>query len=323
MPIAQTISYRHHLKKFTRDYFSRRGYLEVDTPVITICPGTEVHLQYFDTSWVDFKGIGHKRFLRSSPELHMKRLVAQGAGKIFQLGPCFRNHGELSPWHNPEFFMLEWYQVGQSYLGLIEETESFLRETADAMASITGVPSDKVLPQKIERIRVADAFIEFAGIPLVDGDPDLAGKAVHAGVISVRPADNFETAFFKILIEVIEPALARLGACVLYDYPPSQAALAVVEDGRACRFEFYVGRVELCNGFYELTGEQENRSRALDAMRAREACGYDSVPLDEDFFKAMSSFSSPCSGNALGFDRWVTLLANADSLDVALAFRGV
>jgi lysyl-tRNA synthetase class 2 len=323
MHLAKTVGYRHHLKRITREYFSQRGYFEVDTPVITICPGTEVHLQYFDTSWVDSQGSHHNRFLRSSPELHMKRIVARGIGKVFQLGPCFRNHGELSPWHNPEFFMLEWYQVGQSYMGLIDETENFLRETAEAMASVTGVASNRILPVKIERLKVADAFLEFAKIPMIDGDPELARKAIAAGVISVRPSDDFETSFFKILIEVIEPALEKLGACVLYDYPPSQAALAVVDQGRACRFEFYAGRVELCNGFYELTGEQENRNRALEAMNARRACGYDEVPLDEEFFKDMSAFSSPCGGNALGFDRWLTLLSGGENLDVALLFRGI
>ena len=322
MSRARTIENRHHLKKISRDYFSQRGYLEVDTPVLTVCPGTEVHLQYFDTAWIDSAGARHRRFLRSSPELHMKRIMADGADRIFQLGPCFRNHGELSPWHNPEFFMLEWYESGQTYHGLIDETEGFLRETAEAMAHVTQVPPEKILPAKIERLRVADAFWEFAKISLLDGDQDLAQKAISAGVVSVRPTDDFETSFFKILIETIEPALAKLGACVLFDYPPSQAALAVVEEGRACRFEVYIGRVERCNGFFELTGEEANRARASEAMAARQACGYEPIPVDEDFLRCMAKFSKPCAGNALGFDRWLALLTQSESLDLAFAFRG-
>lgn len=323
MQINKILQYRHHLRKLTRDFFSEKGFIEVDTPIVTVCPGTEVHLQYFDTCWTDSFGNKHKRFLRSSPELHMKRLVAAGASKIFQIGACFRNHGELGPWHNPEFSMLEWYEVEQSYEGLISETENFLRSTADGMASLTGIPMNELLPNRFEKIRVSEAFQQFARISLTDQDPDLAAKAISLGVISVRPEDDFETAFFKILIEKVEPGLAGLGACVLYDYPPSQAAMAMVEQGRACRFEYYVGRVELCNGFFELTGEIENRTRAVDAMKARKACGYDDVPLDEKFFQAMAGFDRPCAGNALGFDRWLALLCRYESIDAALLFRGI
>lgn len=312
---------RHHLKRITRDFFYNREYREVDTPIITVCPGTEVHLQYFDTAWEDLAGNRYKRYLRSSPELHMKRLAAYGNSKIFQLGACFRNRGELGPWHNPEFFMLEWYHVGQTYLGLITETEEYLRESADQMATITGRNPDQFLPKRFQKITVSDAFKEFAQVTLIDGDESLADQAIASGVISVQPSDDFETAFFKTLIEKVEPALERFGGCVLYDYPPSQAALAVVDAGRACRFEFYVGRVELCNGFYELTGEQANRIRAREAQKCRERFGYDAIPLDDDFFTDMAKFTSPCAGNALGFDRWLSLLCGSENLNSAILFR--
>lgn len=103
----------------------------------------------------------------------------------------------------------------------------------------------------------------------------------------------------------------------------SQAALSVVQDGRASRFEYYLGRVEICNGFFELTGEAENRARVGEAMRERAKQGFPPVPEDDDFYRAMGQFTGPCSGNALGFDRWLALLRGAENLDSAIVFRGL
>ena len=167
LPILQS---RNALKRATRNFFDRRQYLEVETPIVTRCPGTEVHLQYFETNWQDYRGQSHKRWLRSSPELHMKRLMAEGVERAYQVGPCFRNHGESSEWHNPEFTMLEWYQSDLSYHGMIRETEDYLRATADDLASITGLAPEKILPPSFEWIGVFDAFKNWAGIDLVDGD---------------------------------------------------------------------------------------------------------------------------------------------------------
>ncbi len=321
--LISILKHRDALKRATRSFFERLDYLEVDTPVVTRCPGTEVHLQYFQTSWQDQLGKVHQRWLRSSPELHMKRIMSEGLDRAYQMAPCFRNSGELSEWHNPEFTMLEWYQIGLSYHGMIRETEEFLRATADAMASVTGIRPENILPAKFEWMGVFDAFKNWAGIDLCDGDPELAAKALKAGVISVQKADDFETAYFKVLIERIEPRIAAIKGCVLMDYPASQAALAVVDNGKASRFEFYLGRVELCNGFYELTGESENRQRIGEAMALRRAQGYPDVPEDEEFYHAMSRFVRPCAGNALGFDRWLALVAGASTLDAAISFRGI
>jgi lysyl-tRNA synthetase class 2 len=319
--IPEALKRRDKLRTATRDFFANRGYLEVETPILTQCPGTEVYLHYFATEWVDHISQKHPLFLRSSPELHMKRLLAHGIPCAFQLGPCFRNKGEFSPWHNPEFTMLEWYQKSQTYAGLIAETEDYLRQTAAAMASITGIDPKTVLPASFNKIKVFDAFAEYAGITLLDQDPDLAAKARAAGVISVREDDDFETAYFKTLIEKIEPAIMSMEGCILMDYPPSQAALAVVENGVAQRFEYYIGRVEICNGFYELTGEQANRERIGAALRERIKQGNEPVPEDENFYRDMALFTEPCAGNALGFDRWLTLLSGATDLAAILPFR--
>jgi len=324
-PLA-ALQLRAGLKNALRDFFGQRGYLEIDTPVGVTCPGTEVHLGYFRTEWRDFRGEARALHLRSSPELHMKQALAltkDGPGRLFQMGPCFRNDGELSPWHHPEFTMLEWYETGISFAAFVDQTEELLRETharlAPAVARAGGTPL--VLPRAFARFTVAEAFQQFARLTLIDGDPELATQAREAGVISVRPDDDFETAFFKVLLEKVEPALAAMSGAVLLDYPPSQAALASVNGGVAKRFEFYVGRVELCNGFEELLDLATNRARIRESLERRRLLGHEVPPEDEDFYAALATGLAPCCGNALGFDRWLALLMGDAELDHAVPFR--
>jgi lysyl-tRNA synthetase class 2 len=292
-----------------------------------ISPGTEIHLGYFESKWIDFDGTSHSVWLRSSPELHLKQALGAGVKRVWHLGPCYRNGGELSEWHHPEFTMLEWYSRGASMKKFIDETEDLLRAVEEAARKFhkdSRKPRDfdfKALPRQFRRLGVFEAFEEFVGVKLIDLDPELSAKALAAGVISVQKNDSFETAFFKILIEKIEPALEKLQGCVLQDWPPSQAALAKIEKGRAKRFEFYVGRVELCNGFAELLGEAENRKRLAEAQSARAAAGNAAVPPDEDFLRSMGNGIPATCGNALGFDRLLALLAGQASITNVLPFR--
>ena len=328
---------RAALKGSIREFLGLRGSVEIDTPVLVVCPGVEVHLGYFCTSWVDHRGSAHPLFLRSSPELHMKQALSLGLTKIFQLAACFRNGGELSPWHHPEFTMLEWYEAGVGFHEFIDQTEELLRFTREQLASRFPGRVALRLPGRFVRMRVEDAFREFAGIALVDRDPELARKA--KGIGSVSDGDDFETAYFKLLVDVVEPGIERLGGVVLHDYPPSQAVLSRVEGGWAKRFEFYLEGVELCNGFLELTDPGENRRRVLEALdrRRSEAGGVlpgqrpsepgtrgetGSVPIpDEEFFRALDAGIPPCAGNALGFDRWLALLLGERGIARVIPFR--
>jgi lysyl-tRNA synthetase class 2 len=299
---------RAALRKAVRVFFESRGYLEVDTPVLVACPGVEVHLGYFSTEWCDAAGRKHPLFLRSSPELHMKRVLAHGPARIFQIATCFRNDGELTPWHHPEFSLLEWYEAGAGFEAFMDQTEELLR-----------------LPPRFRRLRVEEAFREFAGLSLVDRDPGLARKAREQGIPSVGEDDDFETAFFKILVDRVEPGLASIGGAVLYDYPASQAVLAKVEGGWAKRFEFYLGGVELCNAFLELTDPGENRRRIEEAYARRGVLsghtgGAQPVP-DEEFFRDCAAGIPPCAGNALGLDRWLALLLGQNGIAGVIPFR--
>ncbi len=316
-PLADTLKSRARLKAAVREFFSGTGagYLEVDTPVGVICPGTEVHLGYFETAWRDHQKREHRLFLRSSPELHMKQaLAALGEGGIFQLATCFRNDGEISAWHHPEFTMLEFYETGTSYHDFIARTEALLTATREAFKATK-------VPKTFRRVTVAEAFREWAGLELEDEDPELAPRGKSAGIRSLRGDEDFETAFFKILIDRIEPGIEREGAVVLHDYPASQAALAMVEGEVARRFEFYVGRAELCNGFQELLDPAANRARIRAAMARRKALGSVVPDEDEDFYAALENGLKPCCGNALGFERWLALLLGRDGIASAVPFR--
>jgi len=324
---------RDHLQRFIREFFHRRRYIEVDTPMGVLCPGTEVHLNYFSTKWTDHRGIDRPLFLRSSPELHLKQAIAAGVPRAFHLARCFRNKGEMSAWHHPEFTMLEWYETKITYEGMIKQTESLIHEAAKTIKALARKKkwdlSPTPLPRVFTRISVADAFHEFAKLDLVDQDPDLARKARAMGYHSVRTDDDFETAYFKILLDKIEPSLARIGGAVLMDYPPSQSALAVIKGGVARRFEFYVASpiqpqtevVEICNGFEELLGEEENRRRIKAANLLRAAAGNAPVPEDPDYFAALGRGLAACCGNALGFDRLLALALGESNLDRVIPFR--
>ncbi len=333
MSTADLWAARDYLQRLIRDFFHQRRYIEVDTPIAVISPGTEVHLNYFSTVWKNYQGREHELFLRSSPELHLKQAVANGIAKAFHLARCFRNDGEMSPWHHPEFTMLEWYETKISYQKIIEQTEELIGESFAACKRLArskkwNIQAAKI-PKKFTRISVADAFREFVGIDLVDEDPELAAKARAAGCISVGATDSFETAYFKVLLDRIEPGLAGMGGAVLMDYPPSQAALAVIKGGVARRFEFYVSSpiapttavVELCNGFEELLGEKENRERVKEAAILRAQAGHAPVPEDPDFYAALSGGLAPCCGNALGFDRLLALALGESSIDRVIPFR--
>ncbi len=318
---AQTFALRNALAAAVRQFFGQRNFLEVETPILVPCPGTEPHLEYFASDWRDARRQKHRVFLRSSPELHMKQLLAAGHSRIFQIAPCFRNHGEMGPWHHPQFSMLEWYETGIDFYSYMDQTLDLLRETCDQMRTNFNDSIVFQVPKSVPRFSVAEAIAASCRIQLVDGDPDLATKARTAGVTSVNTDDNFETAFFKIMLECVEPFLARHPLSILHSYPASQAALAKVEGGIAQRFEIYAQHVELCNAFHELTDAVENRRRFEDSQRHRAQQGATQIHEDPDFWDALDAGLPPSCGNALGLDRWLAILLGVPGLDQVVPFR--
>jgi elongation factor P--(R)-beta-lysine ligase len=292
---------RHAVTRGLRAHLDERGLLEVETPAMVPCPGLDVHLDA-----IEVLGMRAPRWLHTSPEYQMKRLLTTSVPGVYQLGKAFRR-GERGTLHEPEFTMLEWYRTFASADDLMRDTEALVADVAQRVLGTTHVPGiahavDVVAPW--ERLRVADAFERYAGISLE--------SVVHD-----------DDRYYRTLAEQIEPNLGRERPVFLTHYPARMASLARLceDDPRyAERFEAYVDGVELCNGFGELTDPVEQRARLERDRAERSKLGRSVYPLDERFLSALQEGIPPSAGNALGVDRLVMLLAGAKHIDEVLAF---
>jgi elongation factor P--(R)-beta-lysine ligase len=278
-----------------RTFFLGEGFLEVQTPIRMPAPAPESHIDAIPADgW----------FLSTSPELHMKRLLAAGYEKIFQIAPAFRR-AERGRLHHPEFQLLEWYRWNSNYELLKQDCRKLLQHICISI----GLPVDfnyQGRPLQVEgewqHLTVRQAFLRFAG-----WDP----------FSSFNP-DRFDLD----LVQEIEPHLGFPQPCILTDYPPFQAALARLKSGApsvAERFELYWAGIELANGFSELTDAEEQRARFLETLEVRRQRGASVYPLPKNFLACMENLE-PCSGIALGIDRLVMLLTDAECLDQVVAF---
>jgi lysyl-tRNA synthetase class 2 len=288
----------------------------------------EVHLRAFRTRFAPHLGAGAARmlWLRTSPELALKRLLAAGAGPVFELARVWRN-GEVSPRHQPEFTMLEWYRPGFGLAALMDETEAYLRAVCPPVVAHGGVATDLALP--FERLTMAEAFDRWCGgldILATEGeDARLAAAAARIGS-PARPGEGWEDLFFRLLLERVEPRLGRGRATFLTHWPLPQAALArrdPADPRAALRFELFAGGLELANAFDELTDPVEQRARfAHDVARRRAETGEEGWDVDEDFLAALEHGMPAGSGIALGFDRLAMLAAGAREIRDVLWLPG-
>ena len=308
---------RARLTAETRAFFTARGYREVETPALVPTPGAEVHLRAFATRYEAHLGQGVSRdlWLRTSPELALKRLLVAGAGPVFELARVWRN-GEASPRHASEFTMLEWYRPGLGFAGLMTETEEFIRAVAPPIVAHGDVTTDLSLP--FERITMAEAFARWCnGLDILgtEGDTARLHAAAQAAGFTPRADEGWEDLFFRLLLEHIEPQLGRGRATFLTHWPAPQAALArrdPADPRAALRFELFVAGLELANAFDELTDPAEQRARFIDdTAERRRISGERGWEVDEDFLAALEHGMPTTSGIALGFDRLAMLAAGA------------
>jgi lysyl-tRNA synthetase class 2 len=313
-----------------RNFFADRAFIEVDTPALQVSPGLEPHLLAFPTELHDpQQGRATLRYLHTSPEFAMKKLLVAGMPRIWQLTHVFRD-GERSATHHPEFSMLEWYRAGASYRDLMEECEGLVRACQDAAGvralNWRGQTADA--KGKWQRISVAEAFRDYCGLDLLatasdplHPDTDRLAAAASGIGIEPHPGDDWETLFFRIFLDRIEPLLGRGAPTILHDYPLSMAALSRRhrDDPRlAERFEVYICGLELANAFGELTDATEQRARFLaDQARKRQLYGR-IYPIDEDFLAALDHGLPDCAGIAFGFDRLVMLATGAEDIEEVL-----
>jgi len=315
---------RARLTAATRAWLTARGYREVETPCLVPVPGMEVHLRGFRSEYLPHLGQGARRplWLRTSPELALKRLLVGGAGPVFELARVWRN-GEISPRHAPEFTMLEWYRPGLALGGLMDETEALVRALCPPLVAHEAVTTDLTLP--FERITCAEAFSRWAGLELLASiRADGAGDRVALGA---RDGESWEDAFFRLLLDHVEPHLGRERASFLTHWPAPQAALARRDPGDprvALRFELFAGGIELANAFDELTDAEEQAARFTADVAERERLhgATDSWPVDADFLAALRHGMPSGSGIALGFDRLAMLASGARRIEDTLWLGG-
>jgi lysyl-tRNA synthetase class 2 len=320
---------RGRIKAQIRAWFEGEGFTETECGQLQRSPGNEAHLHAFETAYVAENGARTPLYLHTSPEFAMKKLLTAGLAKIFQLARTYRN-ADRSATHSPEFTMLEWYRAEPRYEALIEDSIGLIRVCATACGATAltwgGISCDPFAEWRV--ISVADAFQEWAGVDLMATIPDgrignaeALGAAARATGIEPHDGDDWETIFFRIFLDRIEPHLGHPVPTVLKDYPLAMAALArpKAEDPRlAERFEIFVSGLELANAFGELTDAEEQRRRLIEDMTKKQALYGASWPIDEDFLAALAFGMPSSAGIALGFDRLVMLLTGAADIEDVL-----
>ena len=293
--IKRNLELRAVILAAIRRYFTENGYLEVETPNRIPSPAPEANIEAEPSgSW----------FLHTSPELCMKRLLAAGFERIFQICKCYRN-GERGRLHLPEMTMLEWYTSGHDYLDMMRQCEDFITTVARSIDHEKGIEYqgrwiDFTKPW--ERMTVDQAFKKFAPEPM-----DIALRNSH---------------FDEIIACDIAPNLGCAKPVFLYDYPAALGSLARLKTGDknvAERFELYIAGIEICNAFSELTDPDEQRKRFEMEMRLRRVSGKTPYPLAESFLQVLDEMPES-AGNALGVDRLVMLFADMAEIDGVVAF---
>ena len=285
-----------------RQTFKEMGYLEVETPIMVPYRNPDPNVENVKTLFHDFQGKKHSWFLHTSPEFFMKRLIWHGAERIFQINRVFRD-GEITDLHNVEFTMVEWYRTGASYRTGMEETLKLVQSGAEALGvKEVKIGERRVELQRAEFLTVEEAFLEFAGVSPFDKEE----------LKTFTGEKDYETAFFKLLIEKVEPGISKLPyTVVLYDYPAEFGAFSKRRGKVAERFEVYIGGIEIANGYTEMTDYEEY----LREMEKKEGSS------DRGFLKLLRERPlPPCEGVALGLDRLIMALTGKEKISEVMPF---
>ena len=292
-----------------RRFFTDRGLLEVETPVLSEFGVTDVHLATFSTEFISPFGEQSKTlWLSTSPEYHMKRLLAAGSGPIFQIGKVFRNE-EAGNRHNPEFTMLEWYRPHFDMYRLINEVDDLLQQILECPPA--------------ESMSYQFAFQQYVGLDPLSADlSELVEKAKKYQLMGAEN-ENRDTLLQFLFSAVVEPQIGQEAPVVVYHFPASQAALAQIssEDLRVAeRFEFYYKGLELANGFHELSDAREQLRRFQQDNLQREKMGLPVRAIDTRLLSALQAGIPNCSGVALGVDRLLMIAMGAEHIKEVISF---
>lgn len=333
---CKILALRGEILKGIRDFFYRRDFVEVETPILAKYPNLEPYIDYFcvcSANAQKAKLKGNDKFfcqpdfyLPSSPEYYMKRLLARGMKRIFQICKSFRDEPSASL-HLPEFTILEWYRAEADYFDIMRDTEELiLHLTQQIKGEWSFFYQDKkfYLSIPFKKISVAEAMRQFAAVDIIEAStPEkLAYEASKLGIFGANPNESWDTIFFRIFLELVEPKLGISEPIFLYDYPASMASLARLKKSEppvAERFEFYLCGLELANGFSELNDPVEQRRRFLQTQKIREDMSLPVPELDEEFLRELKDVP-PSGGIALGVDRLVMIFADVKDISKVVAF---
>ncbi|MBI4234899.1 EF-P lysine aminoacylase GenX [Candidatus Peregrinibacteria bacterium] len=343
---------RAEFEQQIRNFFKKRDFVEVQTPIMVKTPGMEPHLNVFETKFYDKNcprrtpaatgggksAEGGPRYLNHSPELQMKKLLGHKNPfdktdhfeKIFQITKVFRN-GEIGgPLHSPEFTMLEWYRKNADYKTLMTDCENLittLQTTLNFKSEFSMQPAARTLQQSPwPRISTQELFQKHTGTSLLKNRTyKQLKKAAKKLDLPIKSCKTWDDIFFTIFLNKIEPNLPKTPIFIT-DYPASQAALARLKSNEpffAERFELYINGIELCNAFSELTDPKEQRKRLIKEQRQRKKMGKTVFPIDEDFLKALKNLhtsKTTAAGCAFGLDRLLMVLINKQNIEDVLFF---
>ncbi len=305
---------RSRVVQLVRRYFDEQSFLELHTPRLVGLPGQEPYLEPMWTEIVeDVTRSTYQAALITSPEYAMKRMLAAGFDKIYDLGPCFRN---AEPWdgsHDPEFLMAEWYEKGIGLSELMDRTEAMVKYVVRNMEHGALRLDDNAF----RRITVEQAMKEYAGVELgpLLGDKEKMASVCREHGQTVSETDSWDDLFFKIFLSEVELKLGEVPTFLTH-YPASMAALAQKDpnDTRyALRTELYIGALELANGFVELTDVEEQRKRFEEEQELRRSLGKETWSIDERFMGVLPKMGQ-AAGIAFGVDRLAMLLSGTSSI---------
>jgi len=323
-----------------RAYFKRKGFHEVEVPLLLPTPSTEPFLEVFKTELKDDQGERWDGFLPSSPEFALKKLLSAGSGSVFTITKSFRNGEGRSSRHNPEFTILEWYHTPGDYWSVAEDFQGLMLDIlyrvspCKVQGKTLGYQGKEYsLKAPWERISVAEAFAKYAGVDTETMlDEEKLKEVGKSKGYQVTDKTTWEEIWNQIMANEIEPKLGQKGPTIIYDYPAvvktmagepvGQAALArKAKDPRfAERWEVFMGGIELGNCFSELTDWREQEARCKVDLLERKRLGKTEYPMDTDFIDALKLGMPPTGGIAVGVDRLVALFADTPTIAETLFF---
>ncbi len=330
----ETLKHRSRLMQAVRAFFENKGYWEVETPLLSRDSVVDAYIDPFTAEWHSSEGTCNDqsgpeatRYLQTSPEFAMKRLLTAGADQIYQITHAFRQ-AERGTLHNPEFSMLEWYRRDETHHDQMTFVEALVRHIYTVAAAVSDQHTRPPLPAgHFARFSYEEAFQKYVGLSALNATAEQFQQTALQHQISVPTGFDLADRLSwqnLLLVELVEPALREWGAVFLYDYPPAQAALACIRSDGAMevaeRFELYLQGIELCNGYHELTDPHELRKRIEHQSVLRLKENRPTLPGESYLLQAMDVGLPACAGTALGLDRLIMLALGKQTLQEVIAF---